>query len=115
MSDEHFLYLETRGRNSGLPRRIEIWFVEHESRWFIVAEQRGRANWLRNLQADPHVRFSIGARDAPELARSLTPARARVLDEQRDAPLAAAVRARMDAKYDWSAGWIVELAPEPAR
>jgi hypothetical protein len=31
-SNEQFLYLTTTGRKTGLPREIEIWFVELDSR-----------------------------------------------------------------------------------
>ena len=110
MTDERYLYLETRGRKTGQPRRIEIWFVEHEARHYIVSEQRGRSQWLQNLQQHAEVTFSVGTRAEPELELPQERARARVLDEQADAQLMAAVRARMDAKYAWSDGWIVELA-----
>jgi hypothetical protein len=37
---ERFLYLTTTGHKSGLPRRIEIWFVGHAGRHYLVSERR---------------------------------------------------------------------------
>ena len=108
MSDLVFLYLTTRGRKSAQPRQIEIWFVERAGRFYLVAEQRERAQWVQNLLVEPAVELSIGTRADPASVVTLTPAHARVLDA-RDAELVSAVRALMDAKYDWSDGTIVEL------
>ena len=109
---ETFLYLTTRGRKTGLPRRIEIWFVEHGGCHYIVAENRERAGWVKNLRAHAQARFSIGDRDDRERSLATKHARARIIDPDHDPTLAAAVRSLMDAKYAWSDGLIVELAPE---
>ena len=110
MAAESFLYLVTRGRKSGVPREIEIWFVAHESRYYLVAETRERAGWVKNLRAHAEVAFSLGTRrDKQRDARS-TPARARVVDEG-ETQLLVQVRALMDAKYGWSDGLVVEIAP----
>src|SRR5438132_181546 len=37
-ADTPFLYLTTTGRKTGLPREIEIWFVEADGRLYILAE-----------------------------------------------------------------------------
>ena len=57
-----FLYLSTTGRISGQPREIEIWFTERGGRFYVIAEQRERANWVRNLQAQPGVAVRVGNR-----------------------------------------------------
>jgi hypothetical protein len=88
MSDA-FLYLTTRGRVTGQPRRIEIWFVEHAGKYYILAEGREQA-----------------ASVVP-----VTPATARFVDRAASPELAAAVAKAMDAKYNWSDGLIVEIAP----
>ena len=108
-----FLYLVTRGRKSGLPRKIEIWFVELDGRYYLVSEQRERAQWVKNLLAHDSVELSVGRRADEGSELPSTPARARVLDPALEPELAARVRALMDAKYDWSDGLIVELAPSP--
>ncbi len=50
-----FLYLTTTGRTSGLPRSIEIWFVEHAGRYYIVSERREESGWVKNLRKEPSV------------------------------------------------------------
>ena len=111
MSDTVFLYLTTRGRVTGLPRRIEIWFVEHAGCFYLVAEMRERAQWVQNIRAHDRVDFSVGTRDEPTASIEQRPARARVLEPTREPDLAARVSALMEAKYDWSEGTIVEIDP----
>lgn len=73
------LLLEHRGRHSGRTRHVVLEVIGHPSpRRYVVASGFGeRAQWFRNIQADPRVRVTIGSR-AP------APATARVL-AQRDA------------------------------
>lgn len=77
---ESFLYLTTTGRTSGLPRRIEIWFVERAGRHYIVSERREGSGWVKNLSQDPRVSFSVGPRDAPASVVPITAAQARIVD-----------------------------------
>jgi deazaflavin-dependent oxidoreductase (nitroreductase family) len=107
---EHFLYLTTTGNKSGLPRSIEIWFVEHAGRHYIVSERREASGWVKNIRADPRVRFSVGAREAPEAGLAAAAGRGRVVDDAAEPELARDVRALMDAKYGWSDGLVVELS-----
>ncbi len=102
---ETFLYLTTIGRVSGLPRTIEIWFVEHAGRYYVVAERRERAQWVKNLERDAAVLFRVAARDEES---SPAPASARVVTEEE---LVDAVASLMEAKYEWSDGLVVEIAP----
>jgi deazaflavin-dependent oxidoreductase (nitroreductase family) len=54
--------LETRGRRSGQPRRIGVGrALEGDTLW-IVAEHGRKAAYVRNIEADPHVRVRIGRR-----------------------------------------------------
>jgi deazaflavin-dependent oxidoreductase (nitroreductase family) len=99
-----FLYLTTIGRVSGQPREIEIWFTERDGRFYLIAEHRDRANWVRNIQAQPQVNVRVGRRQFV--------ATARIVREDGEPELTAAVRALSDAKYGWSDGLVVELTPE---
>lgn len=110
-ADDVFLYLTTVGRRSGLARRIEIWFVEHEGAHYVVAEGREAAGWVQNLTKEPAVRFSVGGRGDEASVRPLASAVARAVDPGQEPALARAVSAAMDAKYGWSDGLIVELRP----
>jgi deazaflavin-dependent oxidoreductase (nitroreductase family) len=107
-----FLYLTTIGRKSGLPRRIEIWFVEYGSCHYIVAEMRERAGWVKNLEREPRVTFSVGTRERPNSAVPDMPARARIVEAAAEPELAGCVSVLMDAKYGWSDGLIVEIGQE---
>lgn len=103
MSTERFLYLTTTGRVSGLPRTIEIWFVEHAGCYYVVAERRERAQWVQNIERDPAVHFHVGRRDE---AAPTEPAKARIA---REAELVATVAALMKEKYGWSDGLVIEI------
>ena len=102
-SEPQYLSLTTRGRRSGKPREIEIWFTRRDGRYYLIAEHGRRANWVRNLVADPAVRVRVGRRTFR--------ARARVVDARAERALTRAVRARSETKYGWSDGLVVEVAP----
>ena len=101
-----FLYLTTTGRRTGLPREIEIWFTERDSRFYIIAEHRDRANWVRNIGANPHVQVKVGDQRFDAVAR--------VVDDDQEPDVARAVQALSSAKYGWSDGAIVEITPRDA-
>ncbi len=105
-----FLYLTTKGRTTGEPRRIEIWFVELRGCHYVVAEMGEEAGWVKNLARDAAVTFSVGTRANRELALCSTRAMARALREAGDTPRIAEVRKAMDAKYRWSEGLVVEIS-----
>jgi deazaflavin-dependent oxidoreductase (nitroreductase family) len=109
---ETFLYLTTRGRKTGLPRRIEIWFVESEGKHYVVAEMRHEAGWVKNIERDGRVSFSVGARAARESALPNTTARARAIERADEPDLVARVSALMNEKYGWSDGLVVEITPD---
>jgi deazaflavin-dependent oxidoreductase (nitroreductase family) len=73
---ENVLYLTTVGRKTGKPRTIEIWFVSYEERLYLLAEHGLKAQWVRNIQANPDVRMQI--------ARHRFRARGRILDAAQD-------------------------------
>ena len=106
-ADEDYAYMTSRGHKSGKPHSIEIWFVEHNGRCYIVAGPREQTHWLQNIRRDPVITFRVGRRDdgVPE-----RPGRAREIDPVVEPGLASTVTALMDAKYGWSDGLIVELA-----
>ena len=105
MPDE-FLYLTTTGRVTGKPREIEIWFTEHAGRYYVIAEHRERAQWVRNLRAEPRVRVRLGQRSFA--------ATARVVDPRAEPDLDRAVQRRSAKKYGWGDGLVVELGPDPS-
>jgi len=102
-ADAEFLYLTTIGRRSGQPREIEIWFTRCDRRYYLVAEHREEAQWVRNLRAEPRVRARVG--DAT------FDATARVVDATAEGELCGQVRARSEEKYGWGDGLVVEVTP----
>ena len=97
---EQFLYLTTLGRKSGEPRIIEIWFIEFRGCWYCIAEHT-TSNWLRNLRANPAVRWRVGKREFRGTARVLDP-------KSYEAMM---VEQLSRTKYGWGEGTVVELRP----
>jgi deazaflavin-dependent oxidoreductase (nitroreductase family) len=54
--------LETRGRKSGQPRQIPVGKTLDGDMLWIVAEHGRKAGYVRNIEADPHVRVRVGRR-----------------------------------------------------
>jgi deazaflavin-dependent oxidoreductase (nitroreductase family) len=101
---EQFLYLTTRGWRTGRQHEIEIWFVEHGGKYYIVSERGDRAHWVKNILHDRSVAFKVGnSRALRGIARPVS---------QEETALAAQVSKLMDAKYGWSQGLIVEMEPQ---
>jgi deazaflavin-dependent oxidoreductase (nitroreductase family) len=52
LGDDPTIDITTIGRRTGEPRRIEIWMMDVDGRFFITGTP-GRRDWLANLRADP--------------------------------------------------------------
>lgn len=83
-----FCYLTTRGRRTGEPHRIEIWFVAHDDGAYLLSDS-DRADWYRNLIADPTVTLEIAGQARVTTAAPVDP----------EDPSNAAVRSAMAEKY----------------
>lgn len=72
------LMLEHLGRKSGARRYAVLEVVDHAPDCYVVASGFGRkAQWFRNIQANPRVRVYAGSRrPAPATARVLGPSEA---------------------------------------
>jgi deazaflavin-dependent oxidoreductase (nitroreductase family) len=99
--DLQFIYVTTTGRASGLPREIEIWFVEAKGKYYILAEKFHSAQWVRNIEKNPRVRVRLGDRNFDGTAR--------VLDPQRDAETWQMAQNLARKKYGWGDGLPVEI------
>jgi deazaflavin-dependent oxidoreductase (nitroreductase family) len=100
-ADAQFLYLTTTGRNSGLPREIEIWFVEANGFFYILAEHGLKSHWVQNILAKPGVRLRVGTEHWDGVAR--------VLDGGQDAEAYRNARQLAREKYGWGEGLPVEI------
>ena len=92
LADAEYCYLTTRGRRTGRPHRIEIWFVAHEDAAYVLAG--GKGDWYRNLVADPAVTLEVGGERRDTQASTIAV----------DAPVNAVVRPAMVAKYQPGSG-----------
>jgi deazaflavin-dependent oxidoreductase (nitroreductase family) len=57
-----YALLETTGRKSGLPRRTPVGNGLDGDTFWIVAEHGRSADYVRNIEADPRVRITVGRR-----------------------------------------------------
>jgi len=100
---EQYLYLTTRGRRTGLPREIEIWFTHYQGRFYLAAEY-ATSNWVRNIRSDPEVNVSVAGLSFP--------AKARVVAAETEPGLIGEIQSQFRQKYGWGEGLVVELTPE---
>lgn len=100
VSQPQFLYLRTKGWKTGRQHQIEIWFVERDGKYYIVSERREKAHWVQNVLHNPDASFIVAGKESEGMARAVE-----------EPKLVAEVAKLMDAKYGWSEGLIVELAP----
>jgi deazaflavin-dependent oxidoreductase (nitroreductase family) len=81
-----FCYVTTKGRRTGRPHTIEIWFAARGDTLYILSAVN--TDWVRNALADPSVVVKVGERAYR--------ARARVAADGEEATYA---RATLPAKY----------------
>ena len=79
---EHTIDIITMGRQSRVPRRIEVWFHRVEGRWYITGVP-GPRGWYANLRANPrfivHLKHGVTT-DLPATALPVDePTRRRVI------------------------------------
>jgi deazaflavin-dependent oxidoreductase (nitroreductase family) len=61
-ADDDYCYLATRGRVSGQPHEIEIWFALDSASGttlYLLAGAGDASDWVRNLQAEPAVTVRV--------------------------------------------------------
>lgn len=103
-SAAQFLYLSTLGWKSGRKHNIEIWFVEHGNRYYVLSERMQRSHWIQNITRNSAVSFVVSGRTFH--------GKARVVSREVEPALASTISKLMKEKYGWGDGMIVELAPE---
>lgn len=57
--DDDFCYLTTRGRRTGRPHEIEIWFALAGRTLYLLSGGGDRSDWVRNLRAEPAVTLRL--------------------------------------------------------
>ena len=59
LAGEEYCYLTTRGRLSGRPHEIEIWFAIEEDTLYLLSGGGEGSDWVKNLRANPSVTVRI--------------------------------------------------------
>ena len=59
LSNEDYCYLTTKGRVSGRPHEIEIWFAAHGNALYLLSGSGEGADWVKNLLKEPAVTVRI--------------------------------------------------------
>ena len=101
-NSSQFLYLTTIGWRSRKQHKIEIWFVKHKERYYIMSELQKKADWVQNIIRNPRVSFTINDTTFKGTAR--------IVEQDKEPQLTAEVSKLMSTKYGWNGGLIVELA-----
>jgi deazaflavin-dependent oxidoreductase (nitroreductase family) len=74
LESDRTIDITTTGRNSGQPRRIEVWRYRHDGRIFLSGSP-GTRDWYANLLVKPeftfHLKGSVQA-DLPAIAHPVT-------------------------------------------
>jgi deazaflavin-dependent oxidoreductase (nitroreductase family) len=96
LQHEQVLYLTTVGRNSRLPRTVEIWFVVYQHHIYLLAEHGLKTQWVRNIQVNPIVWLRV--------KQHRFRARGRVLDAAQDHHKWRAISSLSQKKYGWGNG-----------
>lgn len=68
---DRFLRLTHTGRVTGRRRHAALEVIRHEAEtsvYFVAAGWGDRAQWVRNIRADPRVEVRVGGRDFPAVA-----------------------------------------------
>ena len=107
VADEAFCYLTTRGRVTGEPHEIEIWFaLGAPSTLYLLSGGRDGSDWVQNLIAEPAVVVRVQDTTFGATARVLEPG----TDE--DTRARALVFEKYDPGYDGSlASWRESALP----
>ena len=68
LSTEEYCYLTTRGRVSGHPHEIEIWFGAQQNTIYLLSGSE-KSDWVKNLLKDPAVAVRIAKHTFTGIAR----------------------------------------------
>lgn len=58
VANEKYIYLTTRGRRTGNPHTVELWFAIAEGRIYL-SHEGPYTDWMKNILNDDHVEFRI--------------------------------------------------------
>lgn len=97
-----FCYVTTRGRRTGHPHTVEIWFAASGKTIYILSGKA--ADWVRNARTGPQVEVMIGGVTRPGTARVN-------LDPEEDVVARRLVAAKYAAQDDSLDSWAGSAFP----
>jgi deazaflavin-dependent oxidoreductase (nitroreductase family) len=59
IADEKYIYLTTRGRKTGNPHTVELWFAIAGKKIYL-SHEGAYTDWMKNILEDGRVEFKIG-------------------------------------------------------
>lgn len=86
---EEYCYLTTKGRKTGTPHEIEIWFTIHENAIYLLSGGMDKSDWVKNLLQEPKVTLRIAGQTFSAFAS--------ILEDKELEPM---IRMAMAIKYD---------------
>ncbi|HEX5541958.1 MAG TPA: nitroreductase family deazaflavin-dependent oxidoreductase [Micromonospora sp.] len=96
-----FAYLTTKGRRTGAPHTIEIWYAEFDGTVYLLSGGGERADWVGNLKQEPRVLVRFGGpRERSVDVEGTLPATARMVTDQAEDDLARRLVARKYESWD---------------
>jgi deazaflavin-dependent oxidoreductase (nitroreductase family) len=59
VADEKYIYLTTRGRKTGKPHTVELWFATAAKKIYL-SHEGAYTDWMKNILDNNRVEFKIG-------------------------------------------------------
>ena len=100
-ADVENCYLMTKGRRTGNPHEVEIWFGVVGDGLYLISGNGGTADWYRNALANPDVTVRIKTETNAGVARPVTDEAKRL-----------SVGELMGVKYPWDGDASISLTFE---
>ena len=72
VAQQQYCYLTTRGRRTGNPHTVEIWFALEGQTLYILAGNGESADFVRNLRREPEVQVRLDGITYTATARVVT-------------------------------------------
>jgi len=60
LNRESLVYLTVKGRKSGKPHTVKIWFAVGNGKVYVTSARGTNADWVKNLRKNPDVGLQIG-------------------------------------------------------
>jgi deazaflavin-dependent oxidoreductase (nitroreductase family) len=61
LNRESLIHLTVRGRKTGKPHTVKIWFAVGDGKVYVTSARGTDAQWVKNLRKNPDVMMQIGS------------------------------------------------------